>query len=70
MTPPIIPTQRGYYRTSNDITIGGVCAGLAHKFGVPRISVKFAFAILAFFFLIGLIGYCILWIVLPKLPTR
>ena len=56
-------------RISDEAMIGGVCAGLAHYFGLNRTVVRLIF-------LIGiplpgfpaLVIYAILWIVMPKQP--
>jgi len=56
-------------RISDEAMIGGVCAGLAHYFGMNRTVVRLLF-------LIGiplpgfpaLLIYAILWVVLPKQP--
>ena len=56
-------------RISDEAMIGGVCAGLAHYFGLNRTVVRLLF-------LIGiplpgfpaLLIYAILWVVLPKQP--
>lgn len=56
-------------RISDEAMIGGVCAGLAHYFGLNRTVVRLLF-------LIGiplpgfpaLLIYAILWVVLPKKP--
>jgi phage shock protein C len=45
--------------------IGGVCAGLADRFGLPRFLVRLGFVI---FGLVGIgeLVYIALWIVIPK----
>ncbi len=45
--------------------IAGVCAGLAERFGVPKVLVRLGFVI---FGLVGVgeITYIALWIVIPK----
>lgn len=60
----------GYYRSSDDKTIGGVCAGVAHKWGMKKTAVKIIFVILGFFYLAGFLAYIILWIALKELPTK
>lgn len=47
--------------------IGGVCAALAARFGVPKFLVRLGFVIF------GLVGigeavYIVLWIMIPKAP--
>ena len=61
---------QGYYRSSDEKTIGGVCGGLAHKMNVSRGGLQAAFVILAIIYLIGLIGYIVCWIVFKPLPTK
>ena len=61
---------QGYYRSSDEKTIGGVCGGLAHKMNVSRGGLQVAFLILALLYLIGLIAYIVCWIVFKQLPTK
>jgi len=63
-------SYQGYYRSSDEATIGGVCGGLAHKMNVSRGGLQVAFVILALLWLIGLITYIICWIVFKPLPTK
>jgi phage shock protein PspC (stress-responsive transcriptional regulator) len=60
----------GYYTSSDESTIGGVCAGLAHKWGMNKGGLQVAFILLAFFWFFGLIVYIICWIAFKRLPTK
>ncbi|MEE2521679.1 PspC domain-containing protein [Pseudarthrobacter sp. J75] len=48
--------------------IGGVCAALAQRFGLPKFLVRLAFVI---FGLVGIgeLVYIVLWIMIPKAPA-
>lgn len=48
--------------------IGGVCAALAARFGVPKFLVRLGFVI---FGLVGIgeVVYIVLWIMVPKAPS-
>jgi len=48
--------------------IGGVCAALAARFGIPKFLVRLGFVI---FGLVGIgeIVYIALWIMIPKAPA-
>ncbi len=59
----------GFYRSSDDKFIAGVCAGLAHKWQVNRGGLRFAVAFGTFFIGIPLFIYVAGWIVLPERPT-
>jgi phage shock protein C len=45
--------------------IAGVCAGVAHRFGVDPLLVRIAFVIFGFVGA-GEIAYIVLWILMPK----
>ena len=57
------------YRDTDHATIGGVCNGLGHYFGIQPLWIKLIFIILFFGYGIGLIPYIILWIVIPAAVT-
>jgi phage shock protein PspC (stress-responsive transcriptional regulator) len=59
----------GYYRSSDDKMIAGVCAGLAHKWQVNRGGLRFAVVLGSFFIGIPLFVYAACWIILPERPT-
>ena len=52
-------------RPRNGKWIGGVCAGLADRFGLPRLLVRLGFVIFGVVG-IGELVYIVLWIVIPK----
>lgn len=60
----------GFYRSSDENALGGVCAGLAHKWGISKGGVRAGFVILTVFLLLTGIVYIILWIAAPTLPTK
>lgn len=62
-------TQTGHprlVRIPQQGTIGGVCAGFAYKFGIPVWLVRVSMVLLIPFSGISLIGYPILWVMMPK----
>lgn len=56
----------GYYRSSDEKVIGGVCAGLAHKWNQSAVMLRIGFIIL--FPL--LLAYAIMWLALPERATK
>ena len=61
---------RGCYRSADEKSVAGVCAGLAHKWGVKRGGVQIGFVLLGLFYLIGVLGYIICWLTFKELPTK
>ena len=59
----------GYYRSFDEATVGGVCAGLAHKWGITRGGLQVSF-VLAGLFTIGILAYLVCWLTFPALLTR
>jgi phage shock protein PspC (stress-responsive transcriptional regulator) len=55
----------GYHRDTDGRWFGGVCTGLAQRFGVDPVLIRAAAVVLAFLGGIGLTAYVILWLVLP-----
>ncbi len=55
----------GYYRDTDGRWFGGVCTGLAQRFGVDPVLIRAAAVVLAFLGGIGLTAYVILWLLLP-----
>lgn len=55
-------------RPRNGKIIGGVCAALSARFGIPKLIVRVAFVI---FGLVGIgeLVYIALWIMIPKAPA-
>lgn len=60
----------GFYRSSDDKLLTGVCAGLAHKWQVSRAGLRFATFIASLFFGVPAIAYLVCWIVFPEQPTK
>ena len=48
--------------------IGGVCAALAARFGLPKFLVRLGFIILGLV-AVGELAYIVLWILIPKAPA-
>lgn len=61
MTTALVRPRRGKM-------IGGVCAALAARFGLPKFVVRLGFVI---FGLVGVgeLAYIVLWIIIPKEPA-
>ena len=55
----------GYHRDTDGRWFGGVCTGLAQRFGVDPVLIRAAAVVLAFLGGIGLTAYVILWLLLP-----
>ncbi len=59
------------YRSSDDKVFGGVCAGLSHHFDLNVTGVRWATAIVTFFFTgLPLIVYIVFWCILKERPTK
>jgi phage shock protein C len=58
----------GLVRPRSGKIIGGVCAALAARFGLPKFLVRLGFVI---FGLVGVgeLAYIVLWIIIPKAPA-
>lgn len=57
------------YRSSTDSKFGGVCAGLAKRFGISVAAMRLIWAIAIFFTGIPLFLYLLLWFILPVAPN-
>ena len=55
----------GYQRDTDSRWFGGVCSGLAQRFGVDPVLIRAAAVVLAFVGGIGLTVYVVLWLLLP-----
>lgn len=53
------------YRSRKDRLIGGVCGGLGVYFGIDPVIVRLVFVVLSIWGGLGLLGYLILWIIIP-----
>lgn len=61
-------SKDGYYRSADDHFIGGVCAGLAHKWDRPTLIVRLVFLLFIPFF--AWFVYLILWLAWKERPTK
>lgn len=61
--------ESSLYRSANNKTLGGVCAGLADKFRVDVVVFRLLFVLAMFAGGGGFLIYIILWIVLPEKNT-
>jgi phage shock protein PspC (stress-responsive transcriptional regulator) len=57
------------YRDTENGILGGVAAGLGHYFGVEKVWIRIAIALLVIGFGTGILAYLILWIVIPEAKT-
>ncbi|HSO65915.1 MAG TPA: PspC domain-containing protein, partial [Ornithinibacter sp.] len=55
----------GYERDTDARWFGGVCAGLARRFGVDPVLIRAAAVVLAFVGGLGLTAYVVLWLIMP-----
>ena len=60
----------GFYRSLDERIIGGVCAGLAHKWSMNVLLLRLIFLIFAFSSGLGIIVYIAMCIALKNLPTK
>lgn len=58
-----------YRRLSGPGWIGGVCAGLAYRTGLPTWAIRLVWALLILCKGVGLVPYVLLWIFVPKAST-
>jgi phage shock protein PspC (stress-responsive transcriptional regulator) len=61
---------QGFYRSSDEKTYGGVCGGLAHKWGMSHSALQMIFIISGLFFVLPIVIYICCWIALKPLPTK
>ena len=60
----------GFYRSSDDKIIAGVCAGLAHKFDLNVTGLRWVVALVTLFLSgVPVIVYAILWATVKTRPT-
>ncbi|MHB1146345.1 MAG: PspC domain-containing protein [Lutibacter sp.] len=62
-------TSKKLFRDADDKFLGGVCAGLAHYFGMDVIWMRLIWLVLFFFFGTGFLVYILLWILIPQAET-
>jgi len=58
------------YRSRKDSTIGGVCGGLGEYFGIDPTFIRIVAVLLIFADGVGIWGYLIAWIVMPRRPLE
>ncbi|HWR83050.1 MAG TPA: PspC domain-containing protein [Candidatus Deferrimicrobium sp.] len=59
---------RRIYRSRTDKIIGGVCGGLGDYFNIDPVLVRVITVVLILATGVGLIGYILAWIIIPKRP--
>ena len=64
--PTLGVAQRPLRRSASGAVLGGVCAGLAVRFGVREQSLRVAFAIFALVAGLGLVLYVLLWLFVAR----
>ncbi|MEQ3499645.1 PspC domain-containing protein [Tenacibaculum sp. SSH1-16] len=63
-------SNKKMFRDGDDKFLGGVCSGLGHYFNIDVVWIRLAFLILTLAgFGFGIIGYIILWVILPEAKT-
>jgi len=62
--------EKRLYRQPANQMIGGVCTGLGEYFEIDPVIARVLFVIALFMFSMGLWLYIILWIIIPKVPTK
>jgi phage shock protein PspC (stress-responsive transcriptional regulator) len=59
------------YRSSDEMVLAGICAGLAHRFDLNVTGLRWTVAILTLLLSgIPALPYAVLWAVLKERPTR
>ncbi len=61
--------RKKLYRDRNRATIGGVCTGLGHYFGIDAVWIKIIFILFTWVGGSGILAYLILWIATPEAIT-
>lgn len=56
------------YRSRTDSTIGGVCGGLGEYFNIDPTFVRIIAVLLVFADGVGILGYLVAWIIIPRAP--
>ena len=63
-------SKKRLYRSTDDVVIAGVAAGIATYFGIDPVFVRIVFVILTLANGIGILAYFIFWIAMPKAETN
>lgn len=64
------PPVREWIRAQEGRRLGGVCRGLADRFGVPVAALRLMFIGSVFFGGWGVVAYIALWIAMPVRPAK
>jgi phage shock protein PspC (stress-responsive transcriptional regulator) len=66
-----LPHPRPLRRSRSDRIIAGVCAGLAHHFGLDPTLVRVLYVLASILSVAfpGIVVYLVLWIVIPEEPA-
>ena len=60
-----------FYRSSDEVVVAGVCAGIARRFDLNVTGLRWAVALVSLFLSgVPVIVYLVLWAVLKPRPTR
>lgn len=51
-------------RSTESKLLGGVCAGIGENYGIDPLFVRLAFAIAFLMWGVGLLAYCLLWLLM------
>ena len=62
-------SRKKLYRDKDRGTIGGVCTGIGHYFGIDAIWIKLFFILFVWAGGAGIITYIILWVIIPEALT-
>ncbi len=63
------PPVREWTRARQGKVVGGVCRGLANRFGLPVAALRLAFVLSVFLGFAGVVAYVALWIAMPLEPA-
>jgi phage shock protein C len=59
------------YRSTKDVMLGGVCAGIAEYYNMDPTIIRLLWVILTLLSLgVGILAYIIAWIIIPKGSKR
>lgn len=62
--------QYGWYKSTNEKIVGGVCAGLARRLNISVTGTRIATIIVTLVFFVPAVIYIVLWLVLPMKNTK
>jgi phage shock protein PspC (stress-responsive transcriptional regulator)/uncharacterized membrane protein len=64
------PTEKRFFRDTENSMLGGVCAGAGHYFGIDPLWVRLGFLFMFFVVGTGILFYIILWVIIPEAKTQ